>query len=146
MTAQHAPHTPLWRRFLSLPHTRLGWWAVGLASPALAITVYSLVNQLLGGPEEQPLLLILAWLVSALVGGVAGLIAVERDRSLLVWVAQVPGLLIFAFFVWAAISMSGGGRGWYGEPDVRVTFPIAVLLWAIANLAVMWSPRNSGES
>ena len=86
------------------------------------------------------------WLLSALVGGVVGFIAVARDRSLLLLVAQVPGLIIFAFFVWAAISVLGGGRGWYGEPDVRVTFPIAVLLWAIANLALMWSTRNSGES
>jgi hypothetical protein len=33
MTTQHAPHTPLWRRVISLPHTRLGWLAVGLAKP-----------------------------------------------------------------------------------------------------------------
>jgi hypothetical protein len=27
MSAQRAPHTPpLWRRVLSLPQTRLGWW------------------------------------------------------------------------------------------------------------------------
>jgi hypothetical protein len=91
-------------------------------------------------------LVLITWLLSALVGGLFGFFAVERDRSLLLLVAQIPGLLIFAFFVWAAISMLGGGRGWYGEPDVRVTFPIAVLLWAIANLALMWSTRNSGES
>jgi carbon starvation protein CstA len=63
---------------------------------------------------------------------------------LLLLVAQVPGLLIFAVFVWIVISILGGESR--GEADVRVTFPIAVLLWAIANLAVMWSPRNSGES
>jgi hypothetical protein len=39
MTAQQAPHTPLWRKFLSLPHTRLGWWAVGLASFVLIVLV-----------------------------------------------------------------------------------------------------------
>jgi hypothetical protein len=36
MSAGHAPHMPpLWRRVPSLPHTRLGWWTVGLASIAL---------------------------------------------------------------------------------------------------------------
>jgi hypothetical protein len=86
----------------------------------------------------------MTWSFSALFGGIVGFIAVARDRSLLLWVAQVPGLLIFSFFVWAAISILGGESR--GEADVRVTFPIAVLLWAIANLAHMWSTRNSGES
>jgi len=37
MSARSAPHTPLRRRFLSLPHTRLGWWAVGLATSFVAV-------------------------------------------------------------------------------------------------------------
>ena len=52
MTAQHAPDTPpLWRRGFSLPQTHLGWWAVGLAGPSWVLTVYSLVNQLVGGSD-----------------------------------------------------------------------------------------------
>jgi hypothetical protein len=37
MTAQHAPHTPLWRKVLSLPQTRLGWWAVVLIAGTAAL-------------------------------------------------------------------------------------------------------------
>jgi hypothetical protein len=45
MTTGHAPHTPpMWRRVLSLPRTRLGWWAVGLASFALiAFVTYEFI-------------------------------------------------------------------------------------------------------
>lgn len=36
--AAHAPHTPMWRRVLSLPGTRLGWWSFGfLAAHALVM-------------------------------------------------------------------------------------------------------------
>jgi hypothetical protein len=146
MTAQHAPHTPpLWRKFLSLPHTRLGWWAVGLAAPALVFMAFTNVLAIpntdtpqleilgatvptWGGQDLLLAIVFFGWLVSALVGGVVGFIAVARDRSLLLLVAQVPGLIIFAFFVWIAVSMQVGG-----EADVRVSFPIAVLLWAVAN-------------
>jgi hypothetical protein len=88
-------------------------------------------------------LVLITWSLSALLGGIAGFVAVKSDRSLLLLVAQVPGLLIFSFFVWAAISILGGESR--GEADVRITFPIAVLLWAIANLALMWSNRNLSE-
>ena len=159
MTPGHAPHTPLWRRFLSLPHTRLGWWAVGLAGPALVLMAFTNVlgipntdtpqleiwGIVVSGPDGTATALdFLTWLVSALVGGVVGFIAVARDRSLLLLVAQVPGLIIFAFFVWIPVSMLQGG-----ETGVGVSLPIAVLLWAIANLALMLVSgisRKSGES
>ena len=35
MSAHHAPHTAMWRRVLSLPKTRLGWWSVGLTAAFL---------------------------------------------------------------------------------------------------------------
>ena len=157
MTPGHAPHTPLWRRFLSLPHTRLRWWAVGLAGPALVLMAFTNVlgipntdtpqleiwGIVVSGPDGTATALdFLTWLVSALVGGVVGFIAVARDRSLLL-VAQVPGLIIFAFFVWIPVSMLSGG-----ETGGLVPFsnPIAVLLWAIANLALMWITRDSRES
>ncbi|HET7270281.1 MAG TPA: hypothetical protein VFI90_04265, partial [Rubrobacter sp.] len=155
MNAQYDPHTPLWRRILSLPHTRLGWWAVGLAAPALVFMV--LTNVLAIPNTDTPQLEILGlsvpqwgqdvlipivffgWLVSALVGGVVGFIAVARDRSLLLLIAQVPGLIIFAFFVWIGVSMMVGG-----EADVRVSFPIAFLLWAVANFLMSISGTSSG--
>src|SRR5215210_1769532 len=48
MSAQQAPHTPLWRQVLSLPHTLLGWWAIGLAAPASAWIVFTNVSEILG--------------------------------------------------------------------------------------------------
>jgi hypothetical protein len=35
MSAHHAPHNPMWRRFHSLPKTRLGWWSVVLTAAFL---------------------------------------------------------------------------------------------------------------
>ena len=155
MTTHHVPHTPLWRQVFSLPRTRFGWWAIGLAAPALVFMVFTNVLalpntdnpqlEILGAsvpPSGQDVLIpfvFFGWLVSALVGGVVGFIAVARDRSLLLLVAQVPGLIIFSFFVWIAVSMQVGG-----EADVQVSFPIAVLLWAIANFTLMWSTRKLG--
>jgi hypothetical protein len=37
MPAQHVPHTPLWRRVFSLPHTRLGWLSIGLIAVHVAL-------------------------------------------------------------------------------------------------------------
>lgn len=158
MATQHAPHTPLWRRVLSLPQTRLGWWAIGLAAPALVFMVFTNVLALPNTDNPQLEILSLSvppwgqnvlipfvffgWLVSALIGGVVGLIAVTRDSSLLLLVAQVPGLIIFSFFVWIGVSMQVGG-----EADVWYTFPIAVLFWAVANffmILVRIAARGTG--
>jgi hypothetical protein len=38
----HTPHTPLWRRVLSMPRTRLGRWSVGLAATFLILFI---INQ-----------------------------------------------------------------------------------------------------
>lgn len=78
--------------------------------------------------------------VSALVGGVVGFIAVAFDRWLLLLVAQVPGLIIFAFFVWIGVSVQVGS-----EADVGVSCPIAVLLWAVANLALIYLVETGRE-
>jgi hypothetical protein len=44
MSAQRAPHTPpLWRRVLSLPQTRLGWWAIGLAVTFVVLLIFGVV-------------------------------------------------------------------------------------------------------
>lgn len=79
------------------------------------------------------------WLLSALVGGVVGFIAVARDRSLMLLVAQIPGLIIFAFFVWIAISMMVGG-----EANLWFSFPVSVLLWAVMNFLMSISGTRSG--
>jgi hypothetical protein len=98
MTAQHAPHTPLWRRFLSLPKTRRGWWAIGLAGPSLVLTVFFQLSEVFGwtflrpevvaetGSSDQNPILLLAWLLSALVGGIwaFGALVYKDERSWLV--------------------------------------------------------------
>ena len=145
MTAQHVPHTPLWRKFLSLPHTRLGWWALGLAGPALVITSFYWLSDVfdLGDGEITGVfeaLLVLAWLLTAVAGGVVAFIAELRDRSLLLLIAQVPGLIIFAFIVWIPVSIQAGG-----ETDGRVSIPLAVSLWAISNLTNIYVREKSGE-
>jgi hypothetical protein len=37
--AVHTPHPSLWRRVLSLPKTRLGWWSVGLAATFVVLFI-----------------------------------------------------------------------------------------------------------
>jgi len=142
MTTQHVPHTPLWRRFLSLPRTRLGWWAIGLAAPALVLL---LPLQL--GHNDWPAITMLA---SAGAGGLAGLIALARDPSLLVWVAQVPALFfvsnvfggIYEDTLYIVSRLFGfgyeGGSPWVGPSA-------AVLLWAVLVFGIIWSYRDLPE-
>jgi hypothetical protein len=136
MIADHTPHPPQWRQILSLPHTRLGWWTIGLASPALILWVYAVVYQQASGVSdrlpilifvsEQTPLLIFAWLLSAVAGAVFGLVALARERSWLVWGAQVPGMLVFSYAIRDVISMS---MDIYD--NLWVTFPISVLIWVV---------------
>lgn len=37
MTAQRVPHNPLWRRLLSAPSTRLGWYSLGFVGVDLLL-------------------------------------------------------------------------------------------------------------
>ena len=101
MTA-YTPHTPpLWRRVLSLPQTRLGWWAIGLASVSVVILIHKLTAGFFEFRALEKLLeeligwVLSAWVLSGLAGGVVGLIAVLRrhERSWLVWVAMVMAVL-----------------------------------------------------
>ena len=43
MSTQHVPQPPLWRRFLSLPKTHLGWWSVGLSGVSVILLLIALV-------------------------------------------------------------------------------------------------------
>ena len=104
MTAQHAPHTtPLWRQILSLPHTPLGWWAVGLVAFAFSFTVANIIvfEVLIEAPWEDAVLetiglfLILPTFLVGPVGASAGGLALiwSHERSGLVWLALVLGFL-----------------------------------------------------
>jgi hypothetical protein len=135
MTTQHAPHTPpLWRKFLSLPHTLMGWWAIGLATPALAWIVLEISGwPLFLFPEYVGSFIGITAFLVGLPGGGFGLVAVgQRDLSWLVWVSQVPAFLVLAFYVWASRSSSIGH-----DASVWVTLPISILLWALLNVGII---------
>jgi purine-cytosine permease-like protein len=91
MTA-YTPNTPQWRRFLSLPKTRLGWWSVGLAATFVVLLIFGYNVLSLYG---------IVLLFSGLCSGVLGLFAVLRghERSVLVWLAMLPGLFALAFLI-----------------------------------------------
>ena len=136
MTTGHAPHTPpLWRKFLSLPHTRLGWWAVGLSGVSVPLFLWLLLFA--GGPMPDPHTWVppwLSWAVTALAvilaimvlvvplaSGVVGSLALGAgERSLLVWFAQVPAALFFLGLVTA-----------FEQRNPWFIGPISVLVWAV---------------
>jgi hypothetical protein len=104
MSTQRVPQPPLWRRFLSLPKTHLGWWSVGLSGVSVVLFLIALVViAVYESPMSFPTWgvhwsswgglqkLTIAW--SGLAGVGAGLIAVlvRRERSWLVWLAMVLG-------------------------------------------------------
>jgi hypothetical protein len=106
MGAQYVPHTPLWRKFLSLPHTRLGWWAVGLAAGSVLLLIF-IVNfggDVFGGlPSDFLILFALGVMLAGVVGGVVGLIAVllSYERSVLVWLTMVVAVPYIGFLLFA---------------------------------------------
>jgi hypothetical protein len=134
MTAQQAPHTPLWRKFLSLPHTRLGWWAVGLASfvlivlvpgefiPARALASVGWVR------DALEILGLITVLVVPLVAGVVGSLALGAgERSLLVWAALVPAAV---FFVGLATI--------FQEGYILLKASIGGLFWAVIAFSIFY--------
>jgi hypothetical protein len=126
MTTQHAPHTPpLWRKFLSLPQTGIGWAAVGLAGLVWALWLFGIIATLLNGDAIgwEGVLFGLFFSAPLLIpGAVAGLIALllNRDRSLLVWLTMVSYLLSLA------VVLMFIGR----EPEwlIMITLPVAATL------------------
>ena len=105
MTA-HTPPTPLWRRVLSSPKTRLGWWSVGLGAVSMVLLIFGYdVFEVLAAsvPWEGVVITFLGitMLLCGLAGGVVGLIALLRrhERSALVWLAMVPGLAALIFLI-----------------------------------------------
>ena len=150
MTAQHVPHTPLWRKVLSLPHTRLGRWAVGLSAVSVALFLWLLLFASAPVPNWHtwvppwlwwavpPLAVILALmvLVVPLASGVVGSLALGAgERSLLVWVAQVPAALFFAGLL--NIFQEPSPWGW-------VRAAVGVLIWAVIAFNI-WNSKRLGR-
>ena len=77
--------------FFEKPHTKLGWWAVGLA--AASIVLLFAWSILPGG----------AWLsfICGLAGGIIALIAIirQQERSWLVWLTLLPMLNVVIFIL-----------------------------------------------
>ena len=95
---QSSVHKSLWRRLFSLPQTGPGWLSVVLA--AVFVVLFSLdVAVFLPSPGVEPWLktfLGIVLLVYGLASGVEALYALIRchERSVLSWLAMVPGLLV----------------------------------------------------
>ena len=95
---QSSVHKPLWRRLFSLPQTGPGWLSVVLG--AAFVVLFSLEAAVfLPWPGVEPWLEALfgtVLVVYGLASGVEALYALIRhhERSVLVWLAMVPGLLV----------------------------------------------------
>jgi len=78
-------------RFNERPHTKLGWWAVGLA--VAGILLVSAWTILPGGAAFG--------FLCELAGGIVALIAIIRqhERSWMVWLALLPMLNVFVFLL-----------------------------------------------
>jgi hypothetical protein len=107
MTAHQAPHPTMWRRVLSLPKTRLGWYSLGfLGAHAVVMVALGIASGILAA-TGAPNLAGYPWLIGvvlfvelspALAGIATGLVAVIRrgERSKLV---LVPILLVVLFLL-----------------------------------------------
>ena len=145
MTAQHTP--PLWRKVLSLPHTRLGWWAAGLSGVSVPLFLWLLLFT--GGPMPDPHTWVppwLSWAVTALAvilaimvlvvplaSGVVGALALGAgERSLLVWLAQIPTVLFIGVLLTA-----------FEQRNSPVMFPAGILVWAIVAFSIFYLKRSA---
>ena len=100
------PRQPLWRRVLGWPSTRLGWWSVRLAGAFFGF--FFLFQALVGAGQRggdtffsNPWLAvtILAAGSAAIAGGGAAAFAIvgKGERSLLVFITLLLGLLVLTF-------------------------------------------------
>jgi len=114
------------------------WLAIGLASPSLVLMVFFKVSEVLGwtflrpevaatGSSDQDRILIVVQLLSGLAGGIVALIALVggHERSWLVGLAMVPGLLFFfsEVLIWPFTSLLIGKNA-----DPVVTYSLSVLI------------------
>jgi hypothetical protein len=131
----------MWRRVFSLPRTRLGWWAVGLSGLGLVFgRIFGIIQEGYGVGALITTALIMTLLITGLLGGgVVGAIALGAgERSLLVWVAQVPTALFFAFFT--SFFLGQGGEGNY---PLWVAPSLGVLFWALIALGIIYLMRSA---
>jgi hypothetical protein len=96
-------------RFLSLPMTFAGWWSVGLAAGSGVVWVLTFavtgtpLNVLVVGTLFS--VTNVGWVLGWILWGTSGAVAVVavarfRDRSWLVWLVLVLGVLLAVFAVW----------------------------------------------
>ena len=100
---QSSVHKPPWKRLFSLPQTGPGWLSVVLA--VVFVVLFSLdVAVFLPSPGVGPRLeafFDIVLLVYGLASGVEALYALIRchERSILSWLAMVPGLLVIFWVI-----------------------------------------------
>lgn len=77
--------------FNERPHTKLGWWAFGLAVASILLMFGWMF--LPGGAGLS--------FLCGLAGGIIALVAIirQRERSWAVWLALLPMLNVFVFFL-----------------------------------------------
>jgi len=92
------------RGFLSTPSTKLGRWSVGLAVTFAALYIINatvFMPSIVEVPWRQTVLPFygIAMMACGLAAGIVGLIAVirRRERSWLVWLSLLNGLMVVAF-------------------------------------------------
>ena len=78
-------------KFLGLPQTRLGWWAVGLS----ALFTVLFVGVASGFVPFSGLLTMIIGVVAGIL--VVGAIIWRRERSWLIWLMLLPGLFAILF-------------------------------------------------
>ena len=86
------------------PSTRLGWWSVGLAATFVVLFIINatvFMPSTVEVPWRQTVLPFygIFMLLCGFAAGIVGLLAVtrQRERSWLVWLAMLPGLLVLVF-------------------------------------------------
>lgn len=84
--------------FLGIPHTALGWWAVGSAV-LFVILFYSVANDIIH----------FSGMLTMVLGVIAGILTLsalilKRERSWLLWLMLLPGLFAILFALGEILS------------------------------------------
>lgn len=97
MTAHHAPHTPIWKKVISLPKTRLGWFSVGLTAVFLLYLFALIIDGSALEAENPPGIGPFMFEVT-MAAAATGLVAVLRrgERSILMILPVLIGLATLA--------------------------------------------------
>ena len=148
MTAQQVPHAPpMWRKYLSLPRTRLGWLSVVLT--AVSVTLLFMLIRFVGGDVVfMAMLFEPSWVASPvlaglLAGAVVGLLALLRsqERSVLVWLAMVPTALV------AAVPIAFMAQWWRHivRYDLSIVSTVLPLVGMTAGVAALHFVQRGSE-